>query len=444
MQRSHAFDKLAGGLAAAFLAGEWTEAGLVRRGRDAVQPPPRWMRRVAAEVLAHYHRPPLDRPRELERFIELQLARIPPPAQVRQGVRHWHLFEQSMGRRRWPVAELDGVDRLAALLGLTAGELDWLADVRSMERRVSSERLRNYRYAWLPRPAAPPRVIEMPKPRLKAAQRTVLRQILDRVPAHPASHGFVPGRSARTHAAEHSGREVVIRLDLEDFFASVEARRVFGIFREAGYPEAVAHALTGLCSNVVPVTEWAAVPRPSDPPRLAAHWRLGSRLATPHLPQGAPTSPALANLAAFRLDRRLAGLAETLGARYTRYADDLVLSGPRALRPGAARLAELAAEIAREEGFRLNHAKTRAMGRGGRQQVCGVVVNEHPNVPRREYDELKAILHNAARGGPKDENRAGHPDFRAHLLGRIAWVEQLNPGRGRKLRERFALIDWGG
>jgi RNA-directed DNA polymerase len=444
MLRPHALDKLAGGLAAAFLAGEWNEAGLVRRGRDAVQPPPRWMRRLAAEVLAHYHRPPLDRPRELTRFIELQLSRIPTPAQVRPSVRHWYTFEQSMGRRRWPVAELDGLDQLAGLLGLTAGELDWLADVRSMERRVSSERLRNYRYAWLPRPGAPPRVIEQPKARLKAAQRTVLRQILDAVPPHPASHGFVPGRSARTHAAEHSGRQVVIRLDLEDFFASVEARRVFGIFREAGYPEAVAHALTGLCSNVVPAAEWAALPRPGDPRGLASHWRLGSRLATPHLPQGAPTSPALANLAAFRLDRRLAGLAAKLGATYTRYADDLVLSGPRGLGPSAARLAAIAAEIAHDEGFRLNHAKTRAMGRGGRQQVCGIVVNEHTNAPRREYDELKAILHNAARRGPEGENRAGHPDFRAHLLGRIAWVEQLNPGRGRKLHERFARIDWGG
>ena len=444
MLRSHALDKLAGGLAAAFLAGEWSEAELVRRGRHAIQPPPRWMRRLVAEVLAHYHRPPLDRPRELARFIEVHLGRIRPPAQVRPSVRRWYTFEQSMGRRRWPVAELDGLDQLAGLLGLTAGELDWLADVRSMERRVSSERLRNYRYAWLPRPGAPPRVIERPKARLKVAQRTVLRQILDVVPPHPASHGFVPGRSARTHAAEHSGREVVIRLDLEDFFASVEARRVFGIFREAGYPEAVAHALTGLCSNVVPAGEWAAVPRPGDPRLLASYWRLGSRLATPHLPQGAPTSPALANLAAFRLDRRLAGLAAKLGARYTRYADDLVLSGPRGLGPSAARVAAIAAEIAHEEGFRLNHAKTRAMGRGGRQQVCGIVVNERTNAPRREYDQLKAILHNAARRGPEVENRTGHPDFRAHLLGRIAWVEQLNPARGRKLHERFGRIDWGG
>jgi RNA-directed DNA polymerase len=69
-------------------------------------------------------------------------------------------------------------------------------------------------------------------------------------------------------------------------------------------------------------------------------------------------------------------------------------------------------------------------------------VNERTNVTRREYDQLKAVLHNAARRGPDAENRAGVPDFRAHLLGRISWVESLNPERGRKLRERFATIGW--
>jgi RNA-directed DNA polymerase len=82
------------------------------------------------------------------------------------------------------------------------------------------------------------------------------------------------------------------------------------------------------------------------------------------------------------------------------------------------------------------------MPRGVRQQICSVVVNERPNVPRREYDTLNAILHNAARNGPAAENRAGVPDFRAHLLGRIGWVGQLNPARGHRLLERFAEIDW--
>jgi hypothetical protein len=356
-------------------------------------------------------------------------------------VRRWFLPEQETIRPRWPVAELDTKADLAELLGLEDPRLDWLADIRGLERTVESEQLRNYRYAWLPRPNAPPRLIERPKSMLKAAQRRVLREVLDWIPAHETAHGFVPGRSARSHAAAHAGAAVVVRLDLEDYFASVTAGRVYGIFRTVGYPEAVAHTLTALCTNVVPQTQWAALGRPARP-LLRAQWRLGRRLATPHLPQGAPTSPALAGLATFSLDRRLSGLAGAFGARYTRYADDLAFSGDAGLAPRAGRLAALAGEIARDEGFLLNAAKTRVMPRSTRQRLCGIVVNEHPNVTRAEYDRLKAVLHDAGRNGPAAANRGGHPNFRAHLLGRIAWVEQLNPARGRRLRERFAAIAW--
>jgi RNA-directed DNA polymerase len=68
--------------------------------------------------------------------------------------------------------------------------------------------------------------------------------------------------------------------------------------------------LTGLVTNVVPYDEWAAAPRRADPRALGAHARMGRRLAAPHLPQGAPTSRALANLCAHRLDCRLTGLAD--------------------------------------------------------------------------------------------------------------------------------------
>lgn len=74
--------------------------------------------------------------------------------------------------------------------------------------------------------------------------------------------------------------------------------------------------------------------------------------------------------------------------------------------------------------------------------MCGVVVNVRPNVLRSEYDELKAILHNAARDGPDSQNRARLPDFHAHLRGRISWVASLNPSRGEKLRRRFDEISW--
>jgi hypothetical protein len=333
------------------------------------------------------------------------LPESPPPRIV-----HWPIAHPAVVRAPWPVPRIDTVGELADRLELDPGQLAWLADVRGLERSASAK-LRNYSYARVPRANGPPRVIERPKARLKAIQRWILHEVLAWIPVHDAAHGFVRGRSARTHAAAHLGRRVVVRFDLEDFFASVTAGRVYGIFRAAGYPESVAHTLTGLCTNVVPIEE-------------PVSGRLARRLATPHLPQGAPTSPALANLAAYRLDCRLAGL----GPAYTRYADDLVFSSDRFLRLRID-------AIAREEGFRVNAAKTRVMGSGGRQTVTGVVVNVRPNVPRAEYDVLKAILHRAAHDGPGDLDPA-------HVMGRIAWVESLHPARGAKLRAGFAAIRW--
>jgi RNA-directed DNA polymerase len=394
-------------LASAFLSGKWEEQPMWARGRAVYGFAPRWLRRVVREVLVAYPHPPADRPRELAEFIAFALRDNRPPHPVR-----YPLVSPRMVRTPWPVPRIDTTGELADRFELDAGQLAWLADVRGLERHVQSERLRNYRYALIPRPGGPPRVIEKPKLRLKEIQRRILHEILVWIPAHAAAHGFVPGRSALTHAARHAGRPAVLRVDLEDFFASVTAARVYGIFRTAGYPEAVAHALTGLCTNAC---------------RLDVPTPLRRRLATPHLPQGAPTSPALANLAAQALDRRLAGL----GANYSRYADDLTFSGGHRIRG----LLPAIAAIARDEGFRVNPRKTRLMSSGRRQTVTGIVVNGRPNVARAEYDRLKAALHNAVRDGPGELDRDA-------LLGRIAWVASLNPARGRKLRSTFATIDW--
>jgi hypothetical protein len=284
-------------------------------------------------------------------------------------------------RPSWPVAVWPTAGALADRLELNAGQLAWLADVRALERTVDDERLRNYGYTWMPRAHGLPRLLERPKRRLKEVQRIVLREVLDAIPPHDAAHGFRRDRSATTNAAQHVGREVVLRFDLEDFFAAVTAGRVFGLFRLAGYPEGVAHALTGLSTNAVPDAVWQDAPPSRDP---HARSRLRRRLATPHLPQGAPTSPALANLCAFTLDRRLDGLARAFGARYTRYADDLTLSGDGLLVEAAPTVRRLVAEIVEAEGFRLRTDKSSLTTRAGRQRVCGVVVNDRLNVARPE------------------------------------------------------------
>lgn len=415
-------------LASAFSAGEWEVEAMARRGRQAVGGRRLvWLRVLARAVQLEFPVGPVERLRELAAYI----AECPPYLDARPTARAWLPAPTAMGPMRWPVQALNTRRDLAEWLGLTPGELAWFADARSLERTVADEELRHYRCTWVAKPGGGARLLERPKPRLKAIQRQILDEVLGPIPAHEAAHGFVRGRSVMTGARPHVGQRVVVRLDLESFFPTIRGGRVFGILRAVGYPEPVAHALTGLTTTVVPMAAWRAAP-------AGTSWHLGRALATPHLPQGAPTSPALANLAAHRLDRRLAGLAVTFGAAYTRYADDLAFSGDGQLE----RLIPGARDIAEDEGFRLNEAKTTVRRRHQRQRVAGVVVNARPNAARDEVDRLKALLHNAARHGPASQNRDGHPDFRAHLLGRISWVASLNPERGVRLRNDFDRIDW--
>ena len=82
------------------------------------------------------------------------------------------------------------------------------------------------------------------------------------------------------------------------------------------------------------------------------------------------------------------------------------------------------------------------MRRGVRQYLTGLVANDRVNVVRADFDRLKATLNNCVRRGPQNENRDGHTDFRAHLLGRVGFVESINPEKGNRLRQMFEQIQW--
>jgi hypothetical protein len=344
---------------------------------------------------------------------------------------------------QWQVPQIESEGALAEWLGVSAGELEWFADLKRLGARRSEQKLWHYSYRILAKSYGSIRLIESPKPRLKDAQRKILTEILERIPAHPAAHGFVKGRSIKTFAAPHVGRRVVLRMDLRDFFPSIRSGRVQALFRTAGYPERVADLLGGLCTNATPRGVWRnaehGVVSSADP--LALH-EARQRYAWPHLPQGAPSSPALANLCAYRVDCRLSGLARAAGAEYTRYADDIAFSGDEQFDRGVERFAAHAAAVLLEEGFQVHHRKTRIMRRAVRQYLAGVVANERVNVVRADFDRLKATLTNCVKHGPASQNREGHPEFRLHLAGRVAFVEMINPQKAARLRSIFAKIEW--
>ena len=95
-----------------------------------------------------------------------------------------------------------------------------------------------------------------------------------------------------------------------------------------------------------------------------------------------------------------------------------------------------------EEGFDVRWRKVRVMRPGVAQRAAGLVLNVRPNVPRCEYDQLKAILTNCIRHGPADQNRAGVPDFPAHLAGRVAHVARIHPDRGARLQQLLDRVCW--
>jgi len=344
----------------------------------------------------------------------------------------------------WQIPTLETEGALAAWLRATPEELEWFADLKHLCTRSREEKLRHYNYRVLAKPGGNLRLIESPKQRLKQMQREILTGILEHIPAHDAAHGFVKGRSIKSFAAAHRRKQVVLRMDLREFFPSIRSARVQAFFRTAGYPERVADLLGGLCTTATPrhVFSQNRISTPEftiDPTALFHIWQT---YAIPHLPQGAPTSPALANLCAYRADCRLNGLAHAARSTYTRYADDLAFSGGADFDRCVERFAIHAAAILLEEGFEVNHRKTRVMRRGVRQYLAGVVANEHVNVVRADFDRLKAMLTNCVRRGPDSQNREGHANFRAHLAGRISFVDMLNPQKGARLKKIFEQITW--
>lgn len=243
------------------------------------------------------------------------------------------------------------------------------------------------------------RQIEAPACHLKKAQRWILHHVLPRLRVHEAAHGSVRGRSAVTFAAEHAAAGTLLRMDIRSFFPSVgieHVRRALG---------------TVLAPDVARVTALLCC--------------AGSPRA---LPQGAPTSPSLANAAFLRADQDLEALACSFGARYTRYVDDLAFSWRSASDP--TELAGLVRLMLARHGFEAHPDKTKIMRPHERQELVGLVLNGDgpPRPSRSAMRRLRAAVHQAS-GAPPSEIR--------RIQGMIAYVSMSNPARGRKLRRQL-------
>ncbi len=314
---------------------------------------------------------------------------------------------------------------VARALGITVPRLRWLAFHSEAAERT------HYVQFEVPKRSGGTRLLAAPMPELARAQRWILDNVLAKLDVEPPAHGFVASRSTVTNALPHRGRDVVLNLDLEGFFPTITFPRVRGLFASLGYSKAAASVLASLCTEA--------------PRREVAYGKTRYRVAVgPRaLPQGACTSPAISNQIARTLDRRLSGLCEKAGWRYTRYADDLTFSAEPGKRADIGRFIAKVRHIVEDEGFAINETKGRVQRAGGRQTVTGIVVNE-PNkigLPRDEIRRLRAILHNAKKTGLAKQNRENRPRFEAYLRGKIAYLAMIDRDKAAALkRDLDALV----
>jgi len=242
---------------------------------------------------------------------------------------------------------------------------------------------------------------------LKRTQRLILDGLLAKLsmPAHV--HGCVKGRSAVTNAEKHVNQEVVINMDLSSFFGSISLPRV-----------------KQLLLRLLDCDDNAA--------------QMLAQLLTfnNQLPQGAPTSPALANLEALPMDDQIMqicreGVGENQFA-YSRYVDDITMSG-------ASALVELIPKIKTAIegcGFNVNGNKTRILRQSTRQSVTGVVVNKKLNVPKKLIRRLKQHLYYCQKYGLKahaEWRGMGPHSMLRQLKGQIGYLNMTQPDLARTL-----------
>lgn len=311
---------------------------------------------------------------------------------------------------------------LATAMSITVGELRFLAFARNVAT------VSHYVRFAIPKKTGGMRQISAPMPRLKAAQHWILHHILAHVPPHDAAHGFRPQHSIVSNAQPHVGADIVLNVDLQDFFPSIAYPRVKGVFRALGYADAVATILGLVCTA------------PDIEELILDGQTYFVAVSERHLPQGAPSSPALTNLLCRRLDRRLTALAARNGFTYTRYADDLTFSASGEAVARLPHVHKRLAVIIAAEGLTLHPRKTRLLRRGRQQEVTGLVVNSKVNIARATLKRFRAVLYQIEEDGPEGKRWGHSSDVIAAVRGFAHFVAMVNPEKGALFQDQVRRI----
>ncbi len=293
-------------------------------------------------------------------------------------------------------------------------------------RKVS--KINHYHTFELEKKSGGKRKISAPKAKLKEIQTWILENILHKIPYTIEAHGFIKERSIVTNAMPHVNKDIVVNIDLKDFFPTVTHKRVKGLFHKIGYSEEVATILSLLCTySEINETTLDGV---------TYYVQSGER----KLPQGSPASPAISNMIVYKMDQKIKGLAKKLNFSYTRYADDMSFSTTEENSQNVSRLLFFTKKIIESEGFVIHPDKVHVMRKGMQQKVTGVVVNKKLNVDRIQLRKFRAVLHNIEKNGWKDQQWGKAIHLINAIEGYINYVNMVNPEKGKTFKQNLKNI----
>lgn len=241
------------------------------------------------------------------------------------------------------------------------------------------------------------RPIDSPNKELKAIQRWILKNILSCLRPSPFATGFIPKKSILDNALPHTGNQYILSIDLKNFFTTVKASHVYAVFISIGYSKKTAYALTSICTL------------------------NGS------LPQGAPTSPCLSNLVCLRLDHRIAKYCENKALIFTRYADDICISGNKL--SVIKKAWDTIRIIISDENYTINSKKEMLSGPRGRREVTGLVVTPKLGIGRLKYNFYRKEIVNHLKKNPTE--------ISSEILGILSYVRSVDLEKYKKLNDFY-------
>jgi retron-type reverse transcriptase len=308
----------------------------------------------------------------------------------------------------------------------------------SKRRLLEISEKKDYYCYLAPKKNGGKRRIIVPNDNLKMVQKWINIHVLQAIEPLECVTGFVKKKSIVDNAKIHENKNYVLNFDIKDFFESITKERIERLFYAIGYKHEIALFLADICTTTVnkEYIQWRF--NAYD----AMHFEPLFSKKEPFLVQGAPTSPAIANMVCYGMDKKLMKYAKRHGINYSRYADDITFSADN---QEDLPKVEYIKRLMAEEHFILNEQKTKLLKEGMRQEVTGLLINDHVRIPRVYKKDIYRHLHFCLKYGGISHFSRIHSHYnmsRDWLLGRIYFVNAVEPEEAKKMLDLFNQVDW--